>query len=515
MGDRRFSQSIHDDVGIATIQQLLEQGGSTEQPRDKRPSGQTGVATFSGKVDRSASSQKRNPGSPGASEGASPGVAQSHNGFFSMPSMTDKEASGSPFFGGDESKRRQSIASGHISRSSSRKEQKQPDRPEPVERSSDKTATPDDDRSKVENPSANASGSGLPDPDRPPVGQPSRQPETVNFVHRPGGDSLEASTSFKSVGTTDKVTSSKTGKPFNAKSDKSDQGNVERTPTSTGIKQPKPRSVGRGPMPGLGGSDTSSRRGSPTNLSVNGDGEQTLVQDFANIVRLDEAGSGSGTATGAGTGTGSGGGSKSRASVSGSGQSGGVMGGSLRPLAANQQRNARDTTRDSVRDFVQSQAHQTNLSDPNAHTTSTPNNAESPEEPPNLADTPPPRAPLEESPASDPRSWAESSDASMSVQDSSEQATASVEETAESEDDEPIVTFRFEHSQNEDGHHVVVGREGKLRSCEDEPITTPGAVQGFGVLMVLEEDYDTGDLVVRQVSEVSLSVDKGSVIYTR
>jgi hypothetical protein len=99
----------------------------------------------------------------------------------------------------------------------------------------------------------------------------------------------------------------------------------------------------------------------------------------------------------------------------------------------------------------------------------------------------------------------------MSGLDSSEQATASVDGPDESEDDEPIVTFRFEHSQNEDGHHVVVGREGKLRNCEDEPITTPGAVQGFGVLLVLEEDYDTGDLIVRQVSEVSRAFGLASV----
>lgn len=32
----------------------------------------------------------------------------------------------------------------------------------------------------------------------------------------------------------------------------------------------------------------------------------------------------------------------------------------------------------------------------------------------------------------------------------------------------PIVSFRFEHVQNADGHHVVVGREGKLLRCEDE-----------------------------------------------
>ena len=33
---------------------------------------------------------------------------------------------------------------------------------------------------------------------------------------------------------------------------------------------------------------------------------------------------------------------------------------------------------------------------------------------------------------------------------------------------EPYVTFRFEHSQDGNGHHVVVGREGKLLRCEDE-----------------------------------------------
>lgn len=36
-----------------------------------------------------------------------------------------------------------------------------------------------------------------------------------------------------------------------------------------------------------------------------------------------------------------------------------------------------------------------------------------------------------------------------------------------------------------------------------QPIRIPGAVQGFGVLIALEEDYETGNLSVRQVSEVS------------
>ena len=35
-----------------------------------------------------------------------------------------------------------------------------------------------------------------------------------------------------------------------------------------------------------------------------------------------------------------------------------------------------------------------------------------------------------------------------------------------------------------------------------QPIRTPGAVQGYGILVAVEEDEQTGDLVVRQVSEV-------------
>lgn len=83
--------------------------------------------------------------------------------------------------------------------------------------------------------------------------------------------------------------------------------------------------------------------------------------------------------------------------------------------------------------------------------------------------------------------------------------------------EEPYVSFRFQTMQDENGNHVVVGREGKLLRCEDEvrhllfldvsiqrsivqPICTPGAVQGFGVLIAIDELEDT--LVVHQVSEV-------------
>ncbi|KAH7913421.1 hypothetical protein BJ138DRAFT_1146165 [Hygrophoropsis aurantiaca] len=73
--------------------------------------------------------------------------------------------------------------------------------------------------------------------------------------------------------------------------------------------------------------------------------------------------------------------------------------------------------------------------------------------------------------------------------------------SALSSPDETFVTMRYEHVEDENGHHVLTGREGKLTKCEDEPIRTPGAVQGFGVLIALEEDADQGTLIVRQVSE--------------
>ncbi|KAI0293841.1 hypothetical protein B0F90DRAFT_1760492 [Multifurca ochricompacta] len=69
--------------------------------------------------------------------------------------------------------------------------------------------------------------------------------------------------------------------------------------------------------------------------------------------------------------------------------------------------------------------------------------------------------------------------------------------------DEPPVTFRFEHREDGDGHHVVIGREGKLMRCEDEPIRTPGSVQGFGVLIAVQEDAKDEQLLVRHVSENS------------
>ncbi|CAO2647624.1 Nn.00g085460.m01.CDS01 [Neocucurbitaria sp. VM-36] len=68
-----------------------------------------------------------------------------------------------------------------------------------------------------------------------------------------------------------------------------------------------------------------------------------------------------------------------------------------------------------------------------------------------------------------------------------------------------LVTHRFKHVTTEGGHMVITGREGDtLQRCEDEPIQFPGAVQGFGLLIALQDDPGgSGGLLVRIVSENS------------
>jgi len=68
-----------------------------------------------------------------------------------------------------------------------------------------------------------------------------------------------------------------------------------------------------------------------------------------------------------------------------------------------------------------------------------------------------------------------------------------------------LVTHRFKHVVTEGGHAVITGRDGDtLQRCEDEPIHIPGAVQGFGLLVALQEDPGgSGSLPVRIVSENS------------
>ncbi|KAF1972696.1 hypothetical protein BU23DRAFT_466943 [Bimuria novae-zelandiae CBS 107.79] len=68
-----------------------------------------------------------------------------------------------------------------------------------------------------------------------------------------------------------------------------------------------------------------------------------------------------------------------------------------------------------------------------------------------------------------------------------------------------VVTHRFKHVVTEDGHAVITGRGGEtLQRCEDEPIHIPGAVQGFGLLVALQEDPGgSGSLPVHIVSDNS------------
>lgn len=68
-----------------------------------------------------------------------------------------------------------------------------------------------------------------------------------------------------------------------------------------------------------------------------------------------------------------------------------------------------------------------------------------------------------------------------------------------------LITPRFKHVVTDGGHMVITGRDGQtLQRCEDEPIHIPGAVQGFGLLVVLQDEPDgNGGLIVRVVSENS------------
>ena len=67
-----------------------------------------------------------------------------------------------------------------------------------------------------------------------------------------------------------------------------------------------------------------------------------------------------------------------------------------------------------------------------------------------------------------------------------------------------LVTQRFQHVITEGKHAIAIGNDtSKLLRCEDEPIHTPGAVQGFGLLVALDHH---GGLLARIVSENSQSI---------
>jgi light-regulated signal transduction histidine kinase (bacteriophytochrome) len=68
-----------------------------------------------------------------------------------------------------------------------------------------------------------------------------------------------------------------------------------------------------------------------------------------------------------------------------------------------------------------------------------------------------------------------------------------------------LVAPRFQHVMTDAGHMIITGRDGDtLQRCEDEPIHIPGSVQGFGLLIALQDDPGgSGGLLVRVVSENS------------
>lgn len=82
---------------------------------------------------------------------------------------------------------------------------------------------------------------------------------------------------------------------------------------------------------------------------------------------------------------------------------------------------------------------------------------------------------------------------------------ASVKSGVSSFDMGGLVSHRFKHVESEGGHMIITGRDGDtLQRCEDEPIHLPGAVQGFGLLIALQDDPEgSGSLMVRIVSENS------------
>ncbi|CCX07160.1 Similar to Cyanobacterial phytochrome B; acc. no. Q9R6X3 [Pyronema omphalodes CBS 100304] len=71
-----------------------------------------------------------------------------------------------------------------------------------------------------------------------------------------------------------------------------------------------------------------------------------------------------------------------------------------------------------------------------------------------------------------------------------------------------FLTARHRHVSTDDGHMIVTGISGaeRMQRCEDEPIHIPGAIQGFGCLVVLKEIQEDGILDIRVVSENSREI---------
>ncbi len=257
--------------------------------------------------------------------------------------------------------------------------------------------------------------------------------------------------------------------------------------------------------------DASAAEGSGSGKASNS--REGADSGFKDIVRLGSVGASGSEEVASGS-----------AGDSGSGGSRPPAGGMSRK-ALEQSRKAVVDHRQSVQNFVTKQSHTTGHIDPNAPTpgpgpASVITSSENTEDTDDAVDTSVSDGETGPDGDDDEEVTPEDGDSAAARRYSNNDSGSQVS-CPTSQGDEPVITVRFEHVTTDDGHHVVTGREGKLEKCEDEvshecrsashreadsatlrqPITTPGSVQGFGVLMVLEEDDDTDEFVVRQVSE--------------
>ena len=93
--------------------------------------------------------------------------------------------------------------------------------------------------------------------------------------------------------------------------------------------------------------------------------------------------------------------------------------------------------------------------------------------------------------------------ASVSSQTAGDAQSVAESVRSQADDAGGLLTARFKHVVTEGGHAVIIGRDGDtLQRCEDEPIHIPGAVQGFGLLIALQE-IEECKFQVRVVSENS------------
>ena len=93
--------------------------------------------------------------------------------------------------------------------------------------------------------------------------------------------------------------------------------------------------------------------------------------------------------------------------------------------------------------------------------------------------------------------------ASVSSQTADDAQSVAESVRSQADDAGGLLTARFRHVVTEGGHAVIIGRDGDtLQRCEDEPIHIPGAVQGFGLLIALQE-IEECRFQVRVVSENS------------